>query len=138
MHFTLEIDTNTLVAQLNRTATNLPGTLVTSWLAWIQLFDFSIKHVPGTKHLATDALSQRPATDQELEAQWHNPDIDDFVQASIGNIQARVSPIDVDQDVNPPQILHESYSDESEQLALYLSTLQRPRGISKHQFNTLK
>ena len=27
-------------------------------LAWIQLFDFSIKHVPGTKHLAADALSQ--------------------------------------------------------------------------------
>ena len=138
VHFTLEIDANTLVAQLNRTATDLPGALVTSWLAWIQLFDFSIKHVPGTKHLAADALSRRPATDQELEAQRHNPDIDDFVQASIGNIQARVSPIDVDQDVTPPRILHESYSDESEQLALYLSTLQRPRGISKHQFNTLK
>ena len=57
MHFTLEIDTNTLVAQLNRTATNLPGTLVTSWLAWIQLFNFSIKHVPGPKHLTADALS---------------------------------------------------------------------------------
>ena len=69
MHFTLEIDTNTLVAQLNRTTTDLPGTLVTSWLAWIQLFDFSIKHVPGTKYLAADALSWQPATDQELEAQ---------------------------------------------------------------------
>ena len=75
--------------------------------------------------MAADALSRRPATDQELEAQRHNPDIDDFVQASIGNIQARVSPIDVDQDVTPPRILHESYSDESEQLALYLSILQQ-------------
>ena len=75
--------------------------------------------------MAADALSQQPVTDQELEAQWHNPDIDDFVQASIGNIQAHVSPIDVDQDVTLPWILHESYSDESEQLALYLSMLQQ-------------
>ena len=70
--------------------------------------------------------------------QQHNPDIDDFVQASISNIQACVSLIDVDQDVILPQILHESYSNESEQLALYLSTLQQLQGISKHQFNTLK
>ena len=88
--------------------------------------------------MATDALSQQPATDQELEAQQHNPDIDNFVQASIGNIQAHVSLIDVDQDITPPWILHESYSNESEQLALYLSILQQPQGISKHQFNTLK
>ena len=46
--------------------------------------------------------------------QWHNPDINDFVQASIGNIQACVSLIDVDQDATLPWILHESYSDESE------------------------
>ena len=138
VHFTLEIDTNTLVAQLNRTATDLPGTLVTSWLAWIQLFNFSIKHVPGPKHLTADALSWWPAIDQELEAQQHNPDIDDFIQAFIGNIQAHVSPIDVDQDATLPQILHESYFNESEQLALYLSMLQQPWGISKHQFNTLK
>ena len=70
--------------------------------------------------------------------QQHNLDIDDFVQASISNIQACVSLIDVDQDVILPQILHESYSNESEQLALYLSTLQQLQGISKHQFNTLK
>ena len=57
--------------------------------------------------------------------QQYNPDIDDFVQAFIGNIQACVSPIDVDQDVILPQILHESYSNESEQLALYLSMLQQ-------------
>lgn len=60
-----------------------------------------------------------------------NPDIDDFVQAC-------VSLIDVDQDAASQRILHEAYSDKSEQLALYLSTLQWPRGISKHQFNTLK
>ena len=69
MHFTLEIDANTLIAQLNRTATDLPGALITSWLTWIQLFDFSIKHVPGIKYLAVDAFSQQPVTDQELEVQ---------------------------------------------------------------------
>ena len=87
------------------------------------MFDFSIKHVPGTKHLAADALSQQPVTDQELEVQQHNPDINNFVQASIGNIQAHIFLIDVDQDATLPQILHESYSDESKQLALYLFIL---------------
>ena len=55
--------------------------------------------------------------------QQHNPDINDFVQASISNIQACVSLIDVNQDVTLPQILHKSYSNKSEQLALYLSIL---------------
>ena len=31
--FIVEIDANTLVVQLNRTATNLPGALIIRWLA---------------------------------------------------------------------------------------------------------
>ena len=32
-YFYVETDANTLVAQLNRSATDLPGALVTQWLA---------------------------------------------------------------------------------------------------------
>lgn len=60
VHFTLEIDAKTLVSQLNRSATDLPGALVTSWIAWIRLFDFDVKHVPGQFHGAADGLSRRP------------------------------------------------------------------------------
>ena len=33
VHFVIEVDANTLVAQLNQSATDLPGALVTRWLA---------------------------------------------------------------------------------------------------------
>jgi hypothetical protein len=57
VHFVLETDANVLVAQLNRVATDLPGALVTRWIAWIRLFDFEVRHVKGSKHTATDGLS---------------------------------------------------------------------------------
>lgn len=50
-----------LVSSLHRSGTDLPGALITRWLAWIQLFDFEVCHVPGRKHAAADGLS-RPAT----------------------------------------------------------------------------
>lgn len=40
--FTVETDAKTLVYQLNQAASNLPGALVTRWIAWIQLWDFDI------------------------------------------------------------------------------------------------
>ena len=51
---------NVLVAQLNRSATDLPGALVTRWIVYIQLFDFKVCHVLGNKHTAADRLSRRP------------------------------------------------------------------------------
>ena len=35
VHFVLETDANVLVAQLNRSATDLPGSLVMRWIAYI-------------------------------------------------------------------------------------------------------
>jgi hypothetical protein len=55
----VETDANTLVAQLNRAATDLPGVLVTRWLAWIRLWDFDVKHVLGKKDIVADVLSRR-------------------------------------------------------------------------------
>ena len=56
IHFVLEMDANVLVAQLNQSATDLPGSLVTRWIAYIRLFDFEVQHVPGKKHTAADGL----------------------------------------------------------------------------------
>jgi hypothetical protein len=67
VHFVLELAANALVAQLNRSASDLPGALVTRWIAWIQLFDFTVRHVPGTKHTAADGLSRRPRVEGEME-----------------------------------------------------------------------
>jgi hypothetical protein len=58
--FIVETDAATLVAIINRVSTDLPGSLVQRWLAWLHLFDFDIRHVPGKKNGAADALSRQP------------------------------------------------------------------------------
>lgn len=65
VHFILKVDASTLVAQLNRSATDLPRAMVTRWLTWLKLFDFTVKHVPGPKHGATDGLSRRPQSKRD-------------------------------------------------------------------------
>jgi hypothetical protein len=48
------------VAQLNKAATNYLNALITRWLAWIRLFDFKVRYMPGKQYIAADALLQRP------------------------------------------------------------------------------
>jgi hypothetical protein len=62
MYFVLEIDAHVLLYQLNRFGTDLPGTLVTRWLAWIRLFDFDVRHIFGIKHTVADGFFRRPRT----------------------------------------------------------------------------
>jgi len=83
VRFTVETDANTLVAQLNRTATDLPGALITRWLAWISLWDFDVKHVPGRKNVVADILSR-----QEWNAQPERKpeDLDRFVDNHLSSI----------------------------------------------------
>jgi ribonuclease HI len=86
VHFILETDANTLVAQLNRAATDLPGALVTRWLAWIRLFDFEVRHVKGRKHTAADGLSRRPQSDLDSE---DDLDIDEFIALELDAVGIR-------------------------------------------------
>jgi RNase H-like domain found in reverse transcriptase/Integrase zinc binding domain len=83
VHFILELDANTLVAQLSKAATDLPGALVTRWLAWIQLFDFEVKHVKGTKHTAADGLSRRPWQEGDTE---DDEDIDEWLAMELNAV----------------------------------------------------
>jgi hypothetical protein len=57
-----ETNVETPAAQLNRSASDVPGALVIGWLAWIHLFDFDVRRASGEKYTAIDGLSQRPAT----------------------------------------------------------------------------
>ena len=77
MHFILETDAKVLVAQLNRAATDLPGALVTRWIAWIRLFDFEVKHVKGSTHTAADGLSRQPQTESDDLDDLYEEDIND-------------------------------------------------------------
>ena len=131
--FILETDANVLVAQLNRSGTDLPGALVTRWIAWIQLFDFEVRHIPGRKHTAADGLSRRPHTKADLAEAEAEPDIDEFILAELNCL--RVSPISVDE---PIPILQEGYTELSRKIATYLTTLRRPADMTIKEFNAFK
>ena len=130
--FTLETDASVLVAQLNRSATDLPGALVTRWIAYIRLFDFTVRHVPGTKHTAADGLSRRPRTESDDIDEANEVDIDDFIDAELNAFS--VAPVVVE-DVD---LLVDGYSEDSWQVARYLTTLQRPVGLTKAEFRSFK
>ncbi len=82
LRFVLETDANDLVAQLNRSDTDLPGALVTQWIAWIQLFDFEVRHIPGQKLTAADGLFWRsPTTADIVEAEVEKTLMISFLQS---------------------------------------------------------
>lgn len=126
VRFTIEIDANTPVAQLNQSATDLPGALVTRWLAWIRLFDFEVRHVPGTKHSAADGLSRRPRGSAEKEEDTDELDIDDFIDMELNPIY--VCPVAVAVDTSG-KVPDSGYSERSQQIARYLMTMARPSEV---------
>ena len=118
VHFVLETDANVLVAQLNRSATDLPGALVTRWIAYIRLFDFEVRHVPGNKHTAADGLSRRPRTESDDVDEANEVNIDDFIDAEINAFQ--VTPVlvnETDRTESNDNLLKDGYSEESWQIA---------------------
>ena len=112
---------------------DLPGALVTRWIAWIQLFDFEVRHVPGRKHSAADGFSRKPPTATNLAEAKSETDLDDFTLAELKSL--RVSPISLDE---PTPILADSYSDHSRKIATYLTTLRRPPEMDVKEFNAFK
>jgi hypothetical protein len=87
LRFVLATDLETLVVQLNRSATDLPGYLVVRWIAWIRLFR-TVKHVPETKNSAADALSRRPATESD-HSEAEKEDIDAVLDSLLQYIMRR-------------------------------------------------
>ena len=142
--FILETDANVLVAQLNQSASDLPGALVTRWLAWIRLFDFEVRHVPGRKHTAADGLSRRPRTKSDDIDKAHEEDIDEFIQQELNAVQ--VAPIVAEQveeveraaGEGPAGALEGGYSAESNLIAEYLTTLRRPEQVAPREFRRFK
>ncbi|KAH0829890.1 hypothetical protein AYO21_11177 [Fonsecaea monophora] len=94
VHVRLEVDALTPAAELNRSATDLPGALVTQWIPWIRLFDLEVKRVPGKKNVVADALSRRPAIDADRAELQEEEDIDEWASnhpSSVRLMSIRVS-----------------------------------------------
>jgi len=132
VRFTVETDANTLVAQLNRAATDLPGALMTRWLAWIQLWDFDVRHVPGKKNSLADGLSRRPPDGERPDEPTE--DIEEFIDCELSTLEYTASPVEMEVDLP----LENSYSEESQKIAKWLVTLRRPEEMNTKEFKRFK
>jgi hypothetical protein len=83
--FTIETDARTLIYQLNRQVTDLPGSLVARWIAWIQLWDFQIRHVPGKKNSAADGLSRMHCDETNVPTEPEE-DVDEWLSNKLGAV----------------------------------------------------
>ena len=79
MQFIIEIDINTLIVQLNRSAVDFFKILMICWLTWIYLFDFDIRHVLDKRHIATDKLFRRSCKFSNDIDEVHEKNINDFI-----------------------------------------------------------
>ena len=77
----MEIDAKTLLHQLNLPIVDLPGAMVTRWISWIRLFDFTVKHVAGRKHSGPDGLSRRPSDSDEED---DNDSVEECIDDDLG------------------------------------------------------
>ena len=132
IHFVLEIDANTLVAQLNQAATDLPGALMTWWMTWIKLFDFTIHHIPGKRHGAINGLSWQL---RQISSNKESQKMDDFIDAQINAVT--VTSITVEKlslEGSETLLLLLRYSENSMQIAHYLNNLQKPALMTLSEF----
>ncbi len=64
-HILIEVDAKFLQQMIREP--DLPNAPMTRWVSYIQLFDFTLQHVPAEKGKAQDALSRRPAAPDDSE-----------------------------------------------------------------------
>jgi hypothetical protein len=128
--------------------------LVTRWIAYIRLFDFEVRHVPGNNYIVADGLSRRPCIESNDIDKANKVDIDDFIDVEINAF--RITPItaeeaedDLESTRNTPEnaiqdldqgedLLEDGCSDKSWQIARYLTRLKRLEGLNKAEFRRLK
>ena len=78
VYFILEINAKTLLYQLNLPTVDLPGALITRWIAWIRLFDFEVRHVAGKQHGGPDGLSRKPQVESDIAPEEEDY-VDDYI-----------------------------------------------------------
>jgi hypothetical protein len=86
VHFVVETDARTLVDQLNRSATDLPGALVTRWLALLNMWEFEVRHIEGRKNVVADALSRRPEEPGWTPPEEPEEDVEEFIDKQLGSM----------------------------------------------------
>ena len=132
-HFYVETDAQTLVWLLNQPPNDLPNAMMTRWLAYIRLFDFTVKHVPGKKNGGADALSRRGYADGDEE---EDQTVDEYFDAKIYSIEFSTMSF---QNPTARVYLHEGeYDGEYLLIGRYLESMERPLDITDDDFRRLR
>jgi len=132
-HFYVETDAQTLVWLLNQPSNDLPNALMTRWLVYIRLFDFTVKHVPGKKNGGADALSRRGYADGDEE---EDQAVDDYFDAKLYSIEVSTATI---QNPTARVYLQEGeYDGEYLMIGRYLESLERPSDMTDDEFRKLR
>ena len=131
-HFYVETDSQTLVWLLNQPPNDLPNAMMTRWLAYIRLFDFTVKHVPGRKNGGADALSRRGYADGD-GAEDHK--VDDYFDAKLYSIQFSSMPRDLTARI---YLQEGEYEGEYLIIGRYLESMERPPDLTDEEFRKLR
>ncbi|RCI14035.1 hypothetical protein L249_8291, partial [Ophiocordyceps polyrhachis-furcata BCC 54312] len=124
VHFILETDARVLVDQLKGSLKDVPGAMVTRWVSYIFLFDFTVRHISGEKNLVADALSRKPTTEIDRIEREKDGDSEDFVDLHLNSIQSSL----------PDQML----SDTHRRIADFLREMKRPQPMKPQVFRRFK
>ena len=122
------MNVNTFVAQLNQAAINLFEALVTQWMMWIKLFDFSIKHISEKKHNAADDFSQKSENsllNKEADV------INDFIDLQLNSIQ--VCSVFM-KESGKFAVLENDYSEKSIRITVFFISLQWLLNLTTREF----
>jgi integrase len=137
----VETDGNTLVHQLNLPANDLPGALVTRWIAWIRLFNFDVKHVPGRLNGGPDGLSRWPRGEGEPEPEEED-DLEETIDASLRGIWVEQGS-DRKRWVRPYEPFvglrrAEAYKGRWKEIGEFLGNQQRPEGKTTEEMQQFR
>jgi hypothetical protein len=82
--FTVEVDTKYIKGMLNNPDIQLNAAM-NRWIVGILMFDFTLKHVPGSKHQGLDRLSCRQhAPEDNDEDDESSDDIEEWIEEILG------------------------------------------------------
>jgi hypothetical protein len=154
----VEMDASYIKGMLNSPDIH-PVAVLNRWITAIKLFDFSLRHVPATRIVATDGLSRRPLAPEDPE---EPNDADDWIDRQLDSYNLREiyfaqNPINIYTD-STAEASHISqahtyvadsavtlpYSNDTRRrdewlsaIHQFLKTLERPSGLSKEDFAKL-
>ena len=136
IHFRIKVDVRSLIEMVNKPdmMLSIPGN---RWLAFIQLFDYEIAHIPAERHKGPDGLSRRRRTDNDSsdsDAEMEADESFKFARAKenfmdIQNLTTECLNSEKHEISNTARIGIINYENESELSTQGQDSLRRPSGI---------